>query len=324
MAQWAWAEAVAGDPDVADELLVGIQRLAGRGVVPQELTPSIAHARAFALVRRGRFTESYAPQIAAAEASRRIGRHDLAYGAWANAASAAACAGELHRALEFIDRGIDDLAGHGLDSLELSLLAGRAHVLLRLGREAEAREAAERQLAIADRLADPEHLATARHDVGLLALRLGEADRAARLLRSALDLGARVSRPQLRLALAEALVDLGRLDEAEHQLRSTALEPVTPGDLPSTLVPRLTWVQGRVARARGDRELARRRFVDAAEGWQALVDGASAAEEFVAVLADFGRPPLLGLVEPERELSRVRADPASLSSEGAADALLPG
>ena len=90
-------------------------------------------------------------------------------------------------------------------------------------------------------------------------------------------------------------------------------------------MPRLTWLQGLVARGRGDHDLAVRRLQESADGWQRLVDHGSLAEDFVAVLADFGRPPILGLVEPARERRRVLADLATLDSErGAADAVVPG
>ena len=62
-------------------------------------------------MRRGRFVESYGPSIAAGEASDRIGRPDLAYGAWVNAAGAATAAGEHERALEFLDRGMAAFQG---------------------------------------------------------------------------------------------------------------------------------------------------------------------------------------------------------------------
>ena len=325
LALWAWAEAVAGDAEVAERLLVDIHRMVGTGDVPDALAPAVNHARAFVLVRQGRFRESYAPQIAAAAASRRLGRPDLAYGAWANAACAATCAQELDRALDFLDRGLAELAGQGLSALEVHLQAGRAHLLARTGRVAEALEAAAGELTAAERLTDPALRATASHDVGLLALRLGDLPRAAALLTTALDEHAPVSRAMLRLSLAEALVGLGREDEAEEQLRRTALEPVGPGDLPEALVPRLTWLQGLVARGRGDRDLAARRLAESADGWRALVEHGSMAEDFVAVIADFGRPPILGLVEPERELERVLADLAALdvAERGAADAVVP-
>ena len=88
LAAWAWAEAVAGSVDEAERLLAR-----ARAPTPAAATTcatyDVGHARALALMRRGRFVESYGPSIAAGEAIARAGRPDLAYGCWANAAGAA-------------------------------------------------------------------------------------------------------------------------------------------------------------------------------------------------------------------------------------------
>ena len=316
LAEWAWAEAVAGELDAAERLLAQVTELVGQVPGGDELLPSVVHARAFVLVRRGLFRESYAPQLEAAEASRRDGRPDLGYGALAIAACAATCAREFDRALEFVDLGLAALENTGFDPLRVHLLAGRSHLLVRLGRTEEAREAAREEAELASRLENVGMEGTASHDTGRLALALGEWDRAAALLRRSLELSAPVSVPQTRLALAEALVRLGRLDEAQAELRQTVLEPTRPGDLPETLVPRLTWLQGLIAAGRGDEVLARRRLTEAAAGWQRLVQSTTAADGFVASLADFGRPPMLGLVEPAQELAGVLEDLAQLGPGG--------
>ena len=103
-------------------------------------------------MRRGRFIESYGPSIAAGEAVARAGRPDLAYGCWANAASAATAAGEHERALEFLDRGMAAIAGQGLQSLEIHLLAARSFVLRGVGRLEEAHRVAGREQALAEQL----------------------------------------------------------------------------------------------------------------------------------------------------------------------------
>ncbi|MCW2779959.1 MAG: transcriptional activator domain [Marmoricola sp.] len=308
LAMWSWAESVAGDVDRANLLLEEVHAILGPRRASDLLIPAIGHARSFALLRRGRFQESYPPEIAAAEAAKRLGRPDLSYGAWVNAACAASCAGEFDRALEFVDRGLVDVVGTGLDSLEFHLLAGRSHVLARLGREEDALEAAAAQRAIAERLGSKHLLSIADHDAGLLALRLDHPARAAELLGAALEQGAAVSRPIARLHRAEALVATGRHDEAEEELRLTALEPMSPGDMPETLVPRLTSLQGLIARGRGDEDRARSLLEDAAAGWRRVIDRRAQGEQFVATLADFGRPPVVGLVEPTRELERVLAN----------------
>jgi DNA-binding SARP family transcriptional activator/tetratricopeptide (TPR) repeat protein len=305
LASGAWAEAIAGDPEEAERLLHEVHRVVGPDGASPHLAHAVAHARALALIRRGRFRDSYAPQIAAGELALRLGRADLSCGCWLNAACAAASAGEFDRALEFVDRGNRALRGQRLGWLEVQLLAARAHVLARLGRLAEARAAADEEAAVADRFDAPELRATAEHDRGMIALALGDDAPAAELLGDALRHDAPVSRPLARLARAEALARSGRCDEAEEELRKTVLEPVRPGDFPETLVARLTRVQGLVAAARGDAVLAARRLEEAAGGWRRMLDRSRDGERYTSSFADLARPPVLGLVEPQRELDRV-------------------
>ncbi len=265
-------------------------------------------ARAHALVRRGRFEESYSPHVAAAQAAQRAARPDLAGGSWLNAACAAACARQFERALEFIERMQVAMRTTELGWNTVQALAAQAHVLVRLGRLDEARAAVAEEAEIADRIDNAELRATAEHDEGMVALALGERQRAERLLGAALEHGAPVSRPIARLARADALARLGRPEEAERELRETALEPVRPGDMPETLVPRLTRVQGLVAAARGDHALAERRLAEAAEGWRRLLDRSGEGDRYMATFVDLARPPVLGLVEPDRELARVEGE----------------
>ena len=101
------------------------------------------------------------------------------------------------------------------------------------------------------------------------------------------------------------------------------LEPIRASDFPDALVPRLARVQGLIALARGDRPEAERRFEEAIAGWQRLLERTVKADIISSVLADLGRP-VVGLVEPERELARARADLQSVRSrEGATDAVVP-
>jgi tetratricopeptide (TPR) repeat protein len=309
----AWAEATAGDAAAVDGLLEELDALI-RGTPPGDrLAHDIGAARTFSLIRRGRFEEAYGPATAAARAAQRAGRPDMAYGSWANASCAAACAGDFERSLAFADRGLAAVRGL-LPTSEVHLLAGRAHILLRLGRMDEARAAVEAELELAERLDNAELRAVARHDGGMIALAAGDAEGAEALLAAALDSGALVSRPLARLARAEALVRLDRLDEAETELRATALEPVGPGDMPDTLVPRLTRLQGLIAAARGDLALAERRLAEAADGWRRYVPPERQGERYVATLVDLGRPPVAGLVEPATELDRVLAELAGLAA----------
>ena len=65
----------------------------------------------------------------------------------------------------------------------------------------------------------------------------------------------------------------------------------------------------------------RRRFpVGAIAGWERLVQRAVKADSISSVLADLGRP-VVGLVEPERELARAKADLEQIQ-KGSSDALV--
>jgi hypothetical protein len=71
-----------------------------------------------------------------------------------------------------------------------------------------------------------------------------------------------------------------------------------------------------VAIARGDTSEAARRLDEAAAAWQRLMPqvGALTSEGYLANLLDLGRPPVLGLVEPQRELDRITALRAGLDA----------
>ena len=313
LAAWAWAEAVAGSVEEAERLL---EQLSDDDTAGDPLrTYDAGHARALALMRRGRFTESYGPSIAAGEAIAGAGRPDLAYGCWANAAGAATAAGEYRRALEFLDRGTDAIAGHGLQSLEIHLLAEKSFVLSSAGRRAEARAVAAAEQSLAEQLAQPELIAMACHDRGVIALEGGEYSLAATLLAESLVDGAPISRPRTRLALAEALARGGQLDRAAEQIRATALEPMRAGDFPAALVPRLARVQALLALASGNAAEGERRLRESIAGWERLLKRGVRADSITTVLADLGRP-VVGLVEPERELERARAELQAISQGG--------
>ncbi|HTZ87201.1 MAG TPA: AAA family ATPase [Solirubrobacteraceae bacterium] len=307
LAALAWAEAVAGSVEEAERLLVQVHGLSSQ-VKPDDLSIyDIAHARALAMMRKGDFVAVYAPSIAAGEAITRAGRPDLAYGCWANAAGAAAAAGDYERALAFIDRCAQALAGKGLLVLELQLLAMRSFLLLRIGHTAEARETADQERWLAGRLGAAELEGMADHDRALVALAEREPALAGELFQQALDGEAPISRPLTRLLRAEALAHAGCLAEAEAEVRATALEPVRPSDFPATLVARMARVQGLIALLTGDRPLAERRLRESADGWGRLVSTFSRSDSLTVALADLGRP-VVGLIEPEREHERVLAE----------------
>jgi DNA-binding SARP family transcriptional activator len=337
LAGMAWAQAVAGDPQEADTLLREAGKLLGEaekllseageapGLKLSRLSHDIDVARAHALLRVGRFTESYAPLVAASTAAGRAGRPDLAYSCLANAASAAACTGDLPRALDFADRCLPLVVPNGLLRLCVYTHSARTALLRLLGRTGEARIACDAAAAAAERVGLPELEGLVHHDRGLLAAAVGDHQSAAAELAVALDLGAPVSRPLARLLRAGALARAGRADDAERELRAVALEPLSPADLPDTLVARMSHVQGLIALSQGEPDLAGRRLRQAEAAWRrraaagrALADRDSAAgERYVAALIDLGRPPIAGLVEPDRELAALCADIAAL---GGADA----
>ncbi len=322
LAARAWAEAVAGSVEEAERLLA--QLGADQSGSDDLRTYDVGHARALALMRRGRFVDSYAPSIAAGEAIARADRPDLAYGCWANAAGAAAAAGEHDRALEFLDRGMTAITGRGLQSLEIHLLAERSFVLRSVGRLQQARRAAESEQALAEQFAQPELAAMACHDRGLVALQEGEHELAARLLAESLVQDAPISRPLTRLALSEALARSGQPDRAAEQVRATVLEPIRSSDFPDALVPRLARVQGIIALARDQPEEAQQRLRESMSGWERLLERTVRADSITTVLADLGRP-VVGLLEPERELARARAELRAIQSsprKGRPDALV--
>ena len=308
----AWCEAVAGDLDAADGLLAQVDALAGSA--DEAVLHEAAAASGHALVRRGRFPDAARTLLEGAEAAIRVGRPDRGYDCWINAATSTACAGDFETALVIADRALESMRESGFATLELEVLAGRAHILARLGRLAEATDAADAERELAGRLGDPALRARADHDAGLVALAAGDHARAEALLAAALADGAPVGRSRARLARAEALVRLGRLGEAAEELDATALEPIRPSDFPDTLVARLTRVEGLLAAAAGDRTLAARRLEEAMAMWRRRGAGLPAGEQYVANLVDLGRPPVLGLIEPDVELRRAAADLEALAA----------
>ena len=328
LAGMAWAQAVAGDAAEADDLLIKVEELLSEVAEASparvsRLRHDIDVARAHALLRAGRFTESYGPLIAASAAAGRAGRPDLAYSCLANAASAAACAGDLPRALDFADRCLPLVVPTGLLRPCVYTHSARTALLRLLGRLGEAHVACDAAAAAAERIGLPELEGLVHHDRGLLATAAGEHKTAASELGLALDLDAPVSRPLARLLRAEALARDGRPDNAERELRAVALEPVSPADLPDILVARMSHVQGLIALQRGNLSLAARRLREAESGWlrRSRQDHAEHDSEsgqgYVAALIDLGRPPVAALIEPARELAALRADIATVGGPDA-------
>lgn len=316
LAGLAWAEAVGGDPAAVDPLLAEADQILGER--PDDLLAhDISVVRAHTLIRAGRFTECYAPLVAAANAAGRAGRPDMAYSCLANAASAATAAGDPGRALDFADRALSLVTPNGLLRLCVYAQVARSEILRRLGRTAEARQACEAAGGYASRVGVAEVDGLVHAERGLLAASAGDHVTAAADLGEALRLDAPVSRAATRLRLAEALARSGLPEQAEAELRAAVLEPVGLADFPATLVAWMSRVQGLVALARGDMPLARRRLTESAASWQRIVeslDGGQAGAGYAAALIDLGRPPLTALVEPAAELASVRCDLAAIRS----------
>ena len=305
----AWTQAVAGEASTVTGLLAQVEALEPE---PDDLSyGDREHVRLFALIRLGRFHECVPVAERAGAATERADRPDVAYSIWVNAACALACAGDLPTALRLADRGV--AATRGVPVVTLPCLAARAHLLSRLGRHDEALATSARQREMAERLDSPALAALARFDAGLVALAAGRHAEAADLLAAALDEHAQISRPAARLARAEALARDGDPEAAGAEIRLAALEPVAPGDQPWALVPRMARVQGLVALVRGDRGEGRRRLAEAAAGWRRL-RRPRLGQEYTANLVDLGRAPVVGLVEPDRELARLTAELADIDA----------
>src|SRR5690349_7373197 len=303
----AWGESAAGDPARAAELLDEVASLVTEP--DDKLVAEMANAELMSVIRLGRFGDCEAVAARGAAAALRAGRPVVAYGVWIQTTCALSGSGDLTGALRAADAAV--AATRGMTVIELPCLAARAFVLSRLGRYDEALALAGEQLAMAERMDSAALAARARHDAGLISLAAGRHLEAAHLLEQALAEGAEVSRPATRLARAEALARSGRPDEATAEVRRAALEPVRSSDQPWALVPRMTRVQGLIALARGDRAGARRRLTEAADGWRRHL-GHDPGAEFVANFVDLGRPPIVGLVEPDWELRRLTAELAGL------------
>src|SRR4051794_15182141 len=297
LALQSWGEANAGDLGRAEATLARAEGLADDD---PDLRAEIENARAFAQLRSGDLEGALATFLSSAD--RDDLAPDAAYRIFVNASCLEAARGNIDAALHHADRGLE-LAGQ-LPSLAAELHAVRATVLGRLGRHGEARTAIAAERAAADRSGDIALLERADFDEGMVRAGAGEHEAAVQLLHGALEGLLLVSRPVARLARAEALARIDRTEEAEAELREVALEPVGPADRPAVLVARLTFVQGLVARARGDIALARARLSESADAWGRLAT-AHGPEEYLGNLVDLGRP-TIGTVAPRLELGRSR------------------
>jgi tetratricopeptide (TPR) repeat protein len=301
-----WNEAVAGDPARA---LVALADLGD--AIPDDSDAEdrldLIDIGMQGLIRQGRFADA---ADLARTARPILDLDDSAGKGWritVNAAAALVCDGDDAGALAFIERAVED--ARDAPAILARSLGSLAHLQARAGLAPEAHATLAEQRRVVERLAAPEFAVAAAADAGLVALALGEASEAADRLGEALDGGLAPWRPATSLARAEALA-LGRNPEAAlAQLRLALEEPTGPADQPWSLLPRVCFVQALVAIARGDTQEATRRLDEAAAAWQRLLPrvGALTSEGYLANLLDLGRPPVLGLVEPQRELDRIEA-----------------
>jgi DNA-binding SARP family transcriptional activator/tetratricopeptide (TPR) repeat protein len=308
----AWTEAASGDPRRAEALIEAAAALP-ETAEDSILAAELALATATALMRSGRFAESVEPSERAAALALGRGRVDLAFVALNAAASASGSSGDFEAALRFADRA--RAAGRAGTGLDAEALAMRSYALSRLGRHSEARESVGQEEEVLRRAGDDGQEALGAFDAGSIALAAGDHAKAADRLGEALEHeGGRVPRALARLRLAEARVGIGDLEGAAAELSRFPFERVGPGDLPETLVPRLARLQGLIAAARNDARTALRRLGEAEAGWRRML-GAAPTDPFAASLADLGRTPVAGLVEPGIELGRVLAERAVLLGE---------
>jgi tetratricopeptide (TPR) repeat protein len=314
----AWAESVAGDPARAEAEVAALE---GRPEAARDpvLAAELALDRTMALIRSGRMAEAEDQGVRAAALAAGADRPDLASVAFGNIAAAAAARGDFLRCLELVDRaGPGERVGPGLAA---HIHAARAHALSRLGRHDEAVAAARAQEALAARAGVEDLEATAAFDLGCVLLAAGDSAGAAERLAAALEArDAHFSRPLARLLRAQALAAEGDAEGAAQEVGLFPFEPAGPADLPETLLGRLPRTQALVEMARGEPERALRRLDEAEGVWRRRLAAAPEGDVYAAVVADLGRPPVAGLVEPAVELGLVLADRAeALAALGRSD-----
>jgi tetratricopeptide (TPR) repeat protein len=309
----AWGDAVAGDGQRYEELVGLAVKTLPAAPDAREIS-DIVEIRMQGMIRGGRFAR-------AAEVARRAPPHaisarfpDRAFAVLMNAACASTCVGDHDGALALADRAV--AATGALPSVLMGSLAARAQLLAKLGRHEEAAETARRQQALSERLDAPGLAATTCHDVGLVALAAGRYREAAAMLDRALADGARVSRPTAGLRCAEALARAGDSSAARRRLFDAEHAPVGRADQPWSLVPQATFVQGLIAASEGDASSARARYDEATRAWRRVPGpmAAQTADAYLANLVDLGRPPVIGLIEPQHELARIESSRQALET----------
>lgn len=312
----AWGEAMAGDPRRVDALLAEIEAMPEAGGDPV-LAVELDLARIAALIRSGRLDEVDAPGTRALRRATEAGRPDLVGVVAVNVAAAAGCRGDVGRVLELADATLAGaVAGPTLTGY---MHTARAYALSAMGRHEEALAAVADAAALHARHAQTSLAAADLFDEGCLLMAAGRyPDAAERLAGSLSGHGRHVSPRQVHLLRAEALAAAGDHAAAEAALEEFPFAPAAPTDVPEVLLARLRRVEGLVAERAGDHATAAARLREAAEDWRRLAGALSAGDMFAATVTDLGRPPLAGLVEPEREMARTLEDLARVTGAAAA------
>jgi DNA-binding SARP family transcriptional activator/tetratricopeptide (TPR) repeat protein len=307
----AWRDAVGADARQAERLLTMAEEELARRADPVTVL-DMTEIRMQSLIRQGRFAEAAS---VAWEASRTVpDTHGQgpSYGIWVNAACALTSIGDYEGALACAEQGV--VGTRDVPVILVHALAAKAHILTRLERFDEALAVIAEQRRLAERLDSPVISATSAFDAGLVTLAAARFAEAAGLFSEALAGPAQISRPAAGIARAEALACAGDIDGAKVQLRAAVTEPVRPADQPWSLVPKMSRVQALIATGSGDRLLAVRRYEEAEAAWRRILPSVTTAtsEGYFANLVDLGRPPVVGLVEPARELARIERERAAL------------
>ena len=314
----AWNEGADGRPGPRTPLLAEVRELvapSGRagGASADELVAETESARLITLIRLGRFAECEAVAEAAGAAADRLRRPDLAYVIWIQTTCALTCAGDHEGALRTAERGIAatrDVAGA---SPCPASPRGRT-CWPGCGRHGEAAEVVAELLATAGRLDSPPLLAVARHDAGLVALAAGRHARGG-------GPAARRARRRRRGQPAGRPAGGGRGAGVRGGPRtrpppSSAAPRWSPSGPPTSRgrscrgwrACRAWWRGPEATTPRpGGGSPRRRRAGDAAgAGWRG-----APRSTWRRWSTSAGRP-IVGLVEPDRELARVVAELAEL------------
>ncbi len=259
------------------------------------------------LIRQGRFAD-------AAELARTaqplLDRDDSAGKGWritVNAAAALVCEGDDDGALRFVERAVED--AREAPAILARSLGALAHLQARTGRPAEAKATLAEQRRVVERLAAPEFAVAAAADAGLGALALGDpVEAAACLARPSTAVSSPgAPRPRWREPRPWRWRESQRPPSRScaRRWRNRRPPPTRPGRCcraSASSRPSSPWHETTPPKRSGGSTRRARPGTGCCHG-----SGALTSEGYLANLLDLGRPPVLGLVEPQRELDRIQA-----------------